>query len=231
MGNKNSNFAGRNAGASDNVYTPYSMTQQLLDLISLEIDKSSKILEPACGNGAVTKVLRNNGYMVDEFDKEIDENYDFLKFDIKYDYIITNPPFTLWDKFIEKSKKIAKKRFYLLGRIEFLTGIDRFNKSIYKWKSGVNNYICTRIFLFIRKGFLQFNTKNAPLYTGLREDGCYPAGMLHYCWFEFMDFNEAYISFENSINFLNFPIIKFINNQQYILSSKEAGKPIRIKGE
>jgi len=57
---KGKNFSCNNLGQrkkSDFYETPYSITQQLLDN---EIFEYQTILEPACGNGAISKVLEKN---------------------------------------------------------------------------------------------------------------------------------------------------------------------------
>ena len=68
------------------------------DLIKYE-KFDGKIWECACGNGAMSKVMKDNGYEVYSSDL-IDRGYgetgiDFLKSDMKFDNIINNTPFNL----------------------------------------------------------------------------------------------------------------------------------------
>lgn len=87
--------------------------------------KEARIYDPCCGQYAIGDVLRKNGY------KNIKENdivygKDFLKEDDKreYDIIICNPPFSLFDKFVEKAKKKAW-RVYCIGKMNFFGAHSR----------------------------------------------------------------------------------------------------------
>jgi hypothetical protein len=206
---------------SDFFETPYSMTEQLLE--SEKFDYSKKIIDGSAGNGAITGVLHSyfNSKTVEYYDiynpdcnvEYYDNRYnpdcynqgDFLTENKKFPYSIQNPPFSLWDDFIKKSKIIITEKFAFLGRFEFLTGLKRFNENIYFDPE----YPLTKIYLFVRKVNLSFSDE----YSCLRTDGKYPAGMYHYAWFIFEKMNEM------SKNILpgHIPIIKMINNNPYIL--------------
>ena len=82
-------------------------------------DKNIKIFDPCCGEGAIGNVLRDYGY------KNITENdlmygYDFLAdyTDNTFDAVIMNPPFKLFDAFVEKAKRISNK-VYCIGKMNF----------------------------------------------------------------------------------------------------------------
>src|SRR5882724_1020796 len=90
-------LVGTSKGRPDNDYykTPSNATEALLKVEQFD----GTILEPACGNGAISKILCDKGYNVISTDL-IDRNYgiggiDFLCNDYVYsaDNIITNPPF------------------------------------------------------------------------------------------------------------------------------------------
>ena len=72
---------------------------------------SKNILEPACGQGAISKVLEKYGYNVESMDL-IDRGYgkggvDFLQYDEITDMdIITNPPYCLAAEFVEHAMDI-----------------------------------------------------------------------------------------------------------------------------
>jgi hypothetical protein len=190
---------GHRSSKHDNFYTPFSMTEQLLK--NEKFDYSKKILEPAMGHGAILKILRK--YTLNTYGNDISTGKSFFKEENKFDYIITNPPFSLWDEFIKKAKTIATEKFAFLGRLEFLTGLKRFNENIYSDPE----YSLTKIYLFVRKVNLSFSEE----YSCLREDGKYPAGMYHYAWFIF-EKCKGYEFIKNNI-----PIMKMINNNPYIL--------------
>ena len=75
------------------------------------------------GGSNITKVLREYGYNVISTHKE---NFNFLTDDptFEFDMIITNPPYSLKDEFIEKCYQY-KKPFALLLPITALEGVKR----------------------------------------------------------------------------------------------------------
>jgi len=97
-----------------------------------------KIWEPACGNGAISKVLNSWNYNEVISTDLNDYGYgisglDFLGPEItdhyKIENIITNPPFSLFDKFLIQGLKFSTEKLALFGKLAFLEGIKR--KSIY----------------------------------------------------------------------------------------------------
>ena len=140
---KGTNLAGtsttRERVEEDYYATPYNSTQALLDNVKFE----GKFLEPCVGGGHIQEVIKkyypNNeiiGYdLVDRgYPNTIVSNYltnDFGK--DKYDSIITNPPYSLAQEFLEKSMSIINKngKIAMFLKIQFLEGIARkemFNK-------------------------------------------------------------------------------------------------------
>ena len=102
--------------------THYSLTEQLLEVVDF---RHGIILEPAAGKAkAISKVLERNGLSV--VSKDLEQGQDFLKEVDKYEYIITNPPYSLADEFVEKCKEVATDKFALLLRTNFLSGMKRF---------------------------------------------------------------------------------------------------------
>lgn len=86
-------------------------------------------LEPACGEGHIAKLL--DPYKTKSFDL-VDRGYgnvgiDFLTNDFigEYNTVITNPPFNLFQEFIEKALKIAKKKVIMFGKLQALEGQKR----------------------------------------------------------------------------------------------------------
>lgn len=91
------------------------------------------ILEPACGQGHISKTLKE---LLPSFDiistDLIDRGYgiggiDFLKHDYKrtFDTVITNPPFSLAKEFIEKGLEVSDKYVIMLCKIQLLEGVKR----------------------------------------------------------------------------------------------------------
>lgn len=86
-------------------------------------------LEPACGEGHISKLLEP--YKVKSFDL-IDRGYgnvgiDFLtnEFLGEYETVITNPPFNLFQEFVEKALKVANKKVIMFGKLQALEGQKR----------------------------------------------------------------------------------------------------------
>lgn len=81
--------------------TPPDVTHALMRFLKLE---TSLILEPACGDGAMSEVLKQYGHNVVSSDIRHtgygDGGVDFLKTSAYYDAIITNPPFNVSEEFI-----------------------------------------------------------------------------------------------------------------------------------
>jgi len=130
MSNTN-RYATRNNNFDENkdfYPTPELCTKQLL-----EIEKFwDIILEPACWDWSMSKILEKAWYKVNSCDL-IDRwywipNIDFLTTDFKlnsYD-IITNPPYKLAEQFLEKSIKISKNKVAYFMRLSFLESKWRY---------------------------------------------------------------------------------------------------------
>ena len=95
--------------------------------------EGNEILEPACGQGHISKTLEE---LLPDFNITstdlIDRGYgiggiDFLTHDYKkmFDVVITNPPFSLAKEFIEKGLKISNKHVIMLCKIQLLEGTKR----------------------------------------------------------------------------------------------------------
>lgn len=80
--------------------TPKEVTQVLLDF--LHIPRNLKIWECACGQDHMVNVMRLYGY--DVIATDIARGEDFLRMDCPpgVDWIITNPPFSASEQFIER---------------------------------------------------------------------------------------------------------------------------------
>jgi len=111
--------------------TPTYATEKLLELEQFE----GTIWEPACGDGAISKVLIENGYSrfniysTDLFDHGYGHSgIDFLKVknNSTYDNVITNPPYKYAQEFIEKGLEVANKKVVMLLKLNFLEGQKRY---------------------------------------------------------------------------------------------------------
>ena len=93
-------------------------------------------LEPACGEGHISKLLTgantpNSGAVISS--DLINRGYgnmfvDFLKYDFDeygINTVITNPPFNLFQEFVEKALKIASNKVIMFGKLQALEGQKR----------------------------------------------------------------------------------------------------------
>lgn len=110
---------------------PYAVEIAIPALESLGMSKKRVLWECACGKGHISNVLLDHGYQVFSSDK-IDRGYgqviDFLEYDKKFcGDIITNPPFKLADKFLEKALSVIDDggKVFLFLKIQFLEGKAR----------------------------------------------------------------------------------------------------------
>ena len=110
--------------------TPPVMTEALL---AYEFLEPCRVHEPACGNGAMSKVLRCYGHEVVSEDL-IDRGYgdsrrDFLMLQKRpCDYLMTNPPYKLAEEFIQRALDLEYKRHAYLLRLGFLEGMGRYDR-------------------------------------------------------------------------------------------------------
>lgn len=105
----------------DEIYTPEYAIKPLLKYLP------KNIIIWECtdyGSSNITKVLKDNGYKV--ISTHTKDNFNFLEDtpDFEFDIIITNPPYSQKDKFLQKCYEY-KKPFALLLPITALEGIKR----------------------------------------------------------------------------------------------------------
>lgn len=97
---------------SDFYPTPPDVTYALIDF--LRISYRNIIWEPACGEGHMVNQIKKMGY--DVFGTDIRTGTDFLKDDAPraFNWIITNPPFSLADQFVMRCQQYNKPFALLL---------------------------------------------------------------------------------------------------------------------
>jgi hypothetical protein len=169
---------------NDLYQTPYSITRQLLDVEKFV----GSILEPACGNGAIVKVLEEKYSDVTGQDIE----NDFLKETKTFDNIITNPPFSLALEFIVQAKLLANDKIAYLLPITYLNGKKRFEQV---WQD--KKFPLARVYIFTRYAWLTSDD--------VRDDGKYEShGLNSLAWFIWEK------------NYQGEPVIRWIDNASHI---------------
>jgi len=82
--------------------------------------------EPACGEGHISKLLTGGElYSSDLVDRGYGKQEDFLKSNWKVETVITNPPFSLFQEFVDKALRIATKKVIMFGKLQALEGQKR----------------------------------------------------------------------------------------------------------
>lgn len=153
----------RNCG--DLYDTPMSLVWKLLEKDTGFCD----LLEPASGNSsivnAVKKFYKNKPWRKVTFG-DIITGQDFFQMKEWEGEILTNFPFTNWDRFVIHAKKICKGRVCVLGRLNYLGTCSRSKSGI--WDGLKMIYVFNRY----------------PDYrTPYREDGFFHVGGLCTGWF------------------------------------------------
>lgn len=153
---------------SDFYETPRIAIEKLL-----EVEKfTNPILEPACGAGAISEILKEHNYKVYSSDLH-DYGYgesglDFLDYSIRpFPSVITNPPFSLAEQFIKKGLAVTKSengKLALLLRLAFLEGQKR--KPLFESSPLKSVHVFSKRITFSRPG-LNFQS----------------SGMLAYAWY------------------------------------------------
>ena len=142
---------------NDYYATPYETTESLLNIEKFK----GSFLEPCVGGGHIVDIIKkyyphSNITCLDLVDRKYPNTivHDFLtyKFDKKFDNIITNPPFSLAQKFFEKSINIINNdgKIAMFLKIQFLESERRkilfkkyppkyvyvFSKRVNPWRNG-----------------------------------------------------------------------------------------------
>jgi hypothetical protein len=154
------NLAGT-SGTRDRVNNDFYATPDDATIALLKVENfEGSILEPACGNGAISGILLRltpNVTSYDLVDRGYGQQRDFFStknkfwedggYDAgeKFDNIITNPPFSLFLEFAERSLTMVNKKIALFGKLQALEGQKRATflensplKTVYVFKKRVN---------------------------------------------------------------------------------------------
>lgn len=136
---------------NDELYTPREAILPILKYL----DKDKIYWECTdFGDSNITKVLIENGFKVISTNKE---EYDFLKDEatFEFDVIITNPPYSIKDKFIEKCYEYNKPFLLLLP----LTALEGKNRNKMYKENGLELIVLDKRINFMKeKNNVWFNT-------------------------------------------------------------------------
>lgn len=151
---------------SDFYETPYSLIWELANHTD-ELKGFSKFRDPCCGKHNIKTSLESSSldkiFDVSEDDLSIN-GYDFLDDESKHGFIISNPPFSLFDEFVFHAKAVSEKVAFI-GRPDAFGAYKRNDAGL--WKNLKSCYI------FDRK--VDYRTPH-------REDGLFHVGAMVTCW-------------------------------------------------
>jgi hypothetical protein len=124
------------ANSPDDFPTPPWATRALIEYV-LEKKKSLEdmtCMEPACGAGHMSKVLKEyfkEVYSYDAYDYGYGSIRDFLAYPLEInavDWVITNPPFRLGEEFITRALSVARCGVAILARTVFIESVGRYER-------------------------------------------------------------------------------------------------------
>src|SRR5829696_2819468 len=118
----------------DDFPTPPWATRALVEHVMDDMDalRSMNCLEPACGAGHMTKVLKEyfgEVYAFDAYHYGYGSIRDFLTYPYEtnaVDWVITNPPFRLAEEFVLRALPVARRGVAILARTVFLESVGRY---------------------------------------------------------------------------------------------------------
>jgi hypothetical protein len=131
--------------------TPPWATHALIDNEQFK----GEIWECACGDGAMSEVLKLAGNKIESSDLYNrgygETGHDFLLSERRLANIITNPPFHSAEGFVAKAIKQAEHKFALLLRLAFLEGANR-TRTIFHTHPPSRVWVFSERITFYQKG-------------------------------------------------------------------------------
>jgi len=139
------------ANSLDDFPTPPWATRALIEhVIGVDSVSDSTCLEPACGRGYMAAALRP--YFKQTVAADIAEygyglNQDFLNIDkvVKFDWVITNPPFRLAEAFFHNAFEICDEGVALLVRTVFIESKGRLERIFSKYSPSMVAQFAERV--------------------------------------------------------------------------------------
>lgn len=108
-------------GVYDELYTPPEAVEMILPFIPATADRIWECTD--MGSSTISSVLSGKGYYV--LGSHIDDGQDFFDYEpLMYDMIITNPPYSLKNRFLKRAFELGKPFMFLLP-LTTLEGLER----------------------------------------------------------------------------------------------------------
>ncbi len=108
----------------DKIYTPDMLSKAIVEYIN----PIGVVIEPCSGEGSFIRAIKEHGNMIEWC--EIDKGRDYFKLEKSdADWLITNPPYSIFSKFLEKSMQLE------IPKLAFLVTINTI------WMNGKLNML------------------------------------------------------------------------------------------
>ena len=133
--------------------TPGGLVIELVEKTGI-LDDCKTILEPCCGQFAISNILEKYGFKVTN--RDLIYGNDFLKDSYEneeYDAMVTNPPFDIYNDIINKAKEINCKKIISIGRTNYFASHSR---NVEKFWEGLSD-----VWVFDRQ--VEYRTPQLPI--------------------------------------------------------------------
>jgi len=153
MSNKGCLTIKNKVSKNDIYYTPFPVAKKMIEMCN--ITPEMKVLDPCFGGG----VFYDNFPECKKEWCEIEKGKDFFDETEKYDLIIGNPPYSLWDRWLDKTMELTDKFCYIFGMLNLTT--SRLNR-IKRNGFGITHFYIVDIEWWFGRFFCIVFEKNKP---------------------------------------------------------------------
>lgn len=109
---------------ADKVYTPDFIVNEVLDVLKPHINITDTIIEPFKGGGAFFHRLQQHTIRGVDW-CEIDLDRDFFKCNQHYDWLITNPPYSIFPLALQHSLQCSTNTVFVIPVGKIFTSLPR----------------------------------------------------------------------------------------------------------
>ena len=96
-------------GGNDRVYTPDALAYDIV----VHVGPSGRIMEPAAGGGAFLRAFDRLALAYDWCELDLGRDFFDCRPSSRYDFVITNPPYSLFTRFLRHSMTVANNVVFL----------------------------------------------------------------------------------------------------------------------